>query len=109
MKHNVALVQVNHKFGNNVFLPHSVGLIKAYCETLRDIADNFNFLDFVYLRKDPILVAQNLDDPRIIGISCYLWNWEWSKELAKTIKALHPDCLVVLGGPQVPAKSQDFS
>lgn len=108
MKHNVALVQVNHKFGNNVFLPHSVGLIKAYCETLRDIADNFNFLDFVYLRKDPILVAQNLDDPRIIGISCYLWNWEWSKLLAKSVRELYPDCLIVLGGPQVPVKSHDF-
>ncbi|MQF67521.1 hypothetical protein FIM07_03665 [SAR202 cluster bacterium AD-802-F09_MRT_200m] len=106
--HNVALAQVNYQFGNNVFLPHSVGLIRAYCETIPEIVGNINFLDFVYLREDPARVAQRLDSPRIIGISCYIWNWEWSKELAKTIKALHPDCLVVLGGPQVPAKSQEF-
>jgi len=105
---NVALAQVNYKFGNNVFLPHSVGLIRAYCETIPEIVDNFNFLDFVYLREDPSQVAQQLDSPNIIGISCYMWNWEWSKSLAKNIKALHPDCLVVLGGPQVPVKSQDF-
>ena len=45
--HNVALVQVNYKFGNNVFLPHSVGLIRAYCESIPEISDNFKFLDFV--------------------------------------------------------------
>jgi len=105
---NVALVQVNYKFGNNVFLPHSVGLIRAYCETIPEIVDNFNFLDFVYLRDDPVLLAQNLDAPKIIGISCYMWNWEWSKTLAKQIKALHPDCLVVLGGPQAPLEAEHF-
>lgn len=108
MKHNVALVQVNHKFGNNVFLPHSVGLIKAYCQTIDEITTQFNFLDFVYLRNDPVQTAQNLDAPRIVGISCYLWNWEWSKLLAKSVRERHPDCLIVLGGPQVPGKSQNF-
>jgi putative methyltransferase len=106
--HNVALVQVNYKFGNNVFLPYSAGLIRAYCESIPEIADNFNFLDFVYLRDDPTEVAQRLDSPGIAGISCYMWNWEWSKALAKEIKALHPDCLVVLGGPQVPLDDQNF-
>ena len=105
---NVALVQVNYQFGNNVFLPHSVGLIRAYCETIPEISDNFNFLDFVYLRGNPSQVAQQLDSPNVIGVSCYLWNWEWSKALAKNIKARHPDCLVVLGGPQVPVESQNF-
>lgn len=37
--HNVALVQVNYKFGNNVFLPHSVGLLRAYCENILEIVD----------------------------------------------------------------------
>ena len=106
--HNVALVQVNYKFGNNVFLPHSAGLIRAYCESIPEIADNFDFLNFVYLREDPAEVAQRLDSPKIAGISCYMWNWEWSKTLAKEIKTLHPDCLVVLGGPQVPVQAHDF-
>ena len=106
--HNVALVQVNYKFGNNVFLPHSVGLIRAYCESIPEISDNFNFLDFVYLREDPVEVARRLDDPEVVGISCYMWNWEWSKTLAEQVKEFHPDCLVVLGGPQVPAEPQEF-
>ena len=106
--HNVALVQVNYKFGNNVFLPHSVGLIRAYCESIPEISDNFKFLDFVYLRQNPDEVARQLDAPEIIGISCYMWNWEWSKALAEKVKCYHPDCLVVLGGPQVPAEPNEF-
>jgi len=106
--HNVALVQVNYRFGNNVFLPHSAGLIRAYCESIPEIADNFQFLDFVYLREDPTEVAQRLETPEVIGISCYMWNWEWSKKLAEQVKKFHPDCLVVLGGPQVPAQPYDF-
>ena len=108
MKYNVALVQVNYQYGNNVFLPHSVGLVQAYCQTVPEIQDNFNFLDFIYLREDPDSVAQRLESPNIVGISCYLWNWEWSKALAKSVKAHYPECLVVLGGPQVPTKPQNF-
>ncbi|MBC8281274.1 MAG: radical SAM protein [Chloroflexi bacterium] len=105
---NVCLVQVNYQYGNNVFLPHSVGLVQAYCQTIPQIQENFKFLDFVYLREDPDVVAKNLDNPKIIGISCYLWNWEWSKALAQRVKVHHPECLVVFGGPQVPSKPQNF-
>jgi putative methyltransferase len=91
-----------------VFLPHSAGLIRAYCESIPEIAENFKFLDFIYLREDPSEVAQRLEDPKVVGISCYMWNWEWSKRLAEQLKIFHPDCLVVLGGPQVPAQPQDF-
>ena len=73
---NVVLVQVNYRFGNNVFLPHSAGLIRAYCESIPEIAENFEFLDFVYLREDPTEVAKRLDTPKIVGVSCYMWNWE---------------------------------
>ena len=107
-KNNVCLVQVNYQYGNNVFLPHSVGLVQAYCKTIPEIEHNFEFLDFVYLRDDPDTVARDLDSPKIVGISCYLWNWEWSKALAKSIKTHHPECLVVLGGPQVPARPENF-
>ena len=88
--HNVSLIQVNYKFGNNVFLPYSVGLIRAYCESIPVIVDNFNFLNFVYMREDPADVARRLDSPQIAGISCYMWNWEWSKKLAEEIKRTIP-------------------
>jgi radical SAM superfamily enzyme YgiQ (UPF0313 family) len=108
MKNNVYLAQVNNTYGNNVYLPYSVGLLQAYCQTIKEINDSFSFKDFIYLRDDPDTVTRRLDHPKIFGISCYIWNWEWSKALARSIKGYHPGCLVVLGGPQVPVRSADF-
>ena len=108
MKHNVYLAQVNNQFGNNVFLPYSVGLIQAYCQTIPQIADNFHFQDLIYLRSDTKAASKQMEDPAVVGISCYIWNWEWSKALAQSVKKHHPGCLVVMGGPQAPLRSQDF-
>lgn len=108
MKSNIYLVQVNNQYGNNVFLPYSVGLVQAYCQTIKEINENFNFGDFIYLRHQPGATARRLDHPKIVGISCYIWNWEWNKALARSIKAYYPDCVIVLGGPQVPIRSETF-
>lgn len=107
-KHNIYLCQVNNRYGDNVFLPHSVGMLQAYCLTIKEIAAHFEFKGFVYLREDPARVAARLENPKIIGISCYIWNWEYSKLLAQSIKARHPDCIIILGGPQVPLRSEGF-
>ena len=90
-----------------MFLPYSVGLIQAYCQTNPVINENFDFGELIYLRSDPE-TAQNMENPAVVGISCYIWNWEWSKELAWAVKQRHPECLVVMGGPQVPSRSQGF-
>ena len=108
MRHNAYLCQFNNKYGNNVFLPYSVGLIKGYCQTIDEIDRNFDFKEFLYLREDVDEVAESLVEPKEVGLSCYIWNWEHSKALARSVKARHPDCLIVMGGPQVPLRSQDF-
>lgn len=103
-KHNIYLCQVNHRYGDNVFLPYSVGMIQAYCQTIEEITEHFDFKGFFYLREDPDRVVTGLENPKIVGISCYVWNWEYNKRLARGIKALYPNCLIVLGGPQVPLR-----
>lgn len=108
MKRGVYLCQVNYQFGNNVFLPYSVGLIRAYCTSIPEVNVNYEFKPFIFLREEPGKLAARLEDPSVVGISCYVWNWEWSKSFAKAVKNLFPDCLVVLGGPHVPSKSESF-
>lgn len=108
MKRNVYLCQVNNQYGINVFLPYSVGLLQAYCQTNEVINANFDFKDFLYLRQDVDMFSESLNNPKVVGISCYQWNWEHSKGLARSIKARHPDCLIVMGGPQVPLRSEGF-
>lgn len=39
--------------------------------------------------------------PDIIGISCYIWNIRYVKQLIKIIKSHLPGVIIVLGGPEV--------
>jgi radical SAM superfamily enzyme YgiQ (UPF0313 family) len=39
--------------------------------------------------------------PHLVGFSCYLWNIELTLKLAGAIKALLPETVIVLGGPEV--------
>jgi radical SAM superfamily enzyme YgiQ (UPF0313 family) len=107
-KRNVFLTQVNYQYGNNVFVPYSVGSIQAYSKTIPEVRENFQFHEPIFLRKDPNDVVLGLHEPSIVGFSCYVWNWEYNNVLAKLVKAKFPECLIVFGGPQVPDASEGF-
>ena len=107
-KHNVYLAQVNNSYGRNAFLPFSVGLLQSYALTNEIIKENFDFKGFVYLREPFEEIAKRLENPEVFGISCYIWNWNFSIALARRIKKLYPNCLIVLGGPHVPVRSEGF-
>jgi radical SAM superfamily enzyme YgiQ (UPF0313 family) len=38
---------------------------------------------------------------RVIGLACYIWNIEASLQLAALLKKVHPEVIIVLGGPEV--------
>jgi putative methyltransferase len=105
---NVYLVQVNNNFGNMAFLPYSVGLLQAYCQQQDDIRKEFAFQPFVFLREDVRSLVRGMEQPDVVGLSSYIWNWEYNRALARAVREAHPDCLIVMGGPQVPVDSEDF-
>jgi radical SAM superfamily enzyme YgiQ (UPF0313 family) len=39
--------------------------------------------------------------PGIVGMSCYEWNVERSLYIALQLRRLHPECRVILGGPEI--------
>lgn len=41
------------------------------------------------------------DAPRVLGVSCYIWNIKSVKALLPMIRAAMPGCVIVLGGPEV--------
>ncbi|MCP4994817.1 MAG: DUF4080 domain-containing protein [Gammaproteobacteria bacterium] len=51
----------------------------------------------------PIDIAEQLlaDEPQIIGLGVYIWNIEQTTRLVALIKAVRPDIIIVLGGPEV--------
>jgi len=97
----IGFVQVNFPQGprelNAHFLPYSAGIVLASA-----LAQNTDWqLSEIIWRRDPIEpTAQRLSTNHIVGFSVYVWNREYSYQLAKRIKQLNPDCLIVVGGPE---------
>lgn len=104
----VWLAQVNNKYGDQAFLPYSVGLLQAYAQTLPEIKDSYQFSGFIYLREDIEQAVQRMGPVDVLGVSAYIWNFRYSMALAKAVKEANPNCLIVLGGPHVPTRSEGF-
>mgnify|MGYP003643303742 CR=1 FL=1 len=106
---NVQLVQVNSSYGNQYFIPYSVGLLQSFSTQYPEITDNFNFKKLIYKQElDLEEQVKSLGKLDIVGQSCYVWNWHFNLAFAKLVKKHNPDALIVLGGPQVPDKSKGF-
>jgi len=108
MTRNVYLCQPNYRYGSNVFLPYSAGCLQAYCQTMPEITGQYEFAPIAFLREPVNEFAERMQEPSVLALSCYIWNWEYSKALAEAVKQRHPDCFVVLGGTQVPRNAPDF-
>lgn len=98
----VYLVQVCNVFGDSIYLPLAGGMLRAYADSQPDLAAHYRFEPLVHERFPLAEVPERLPDPHIVGLSTYVWNWEYSMALATRLKQLHPEVLVVIGGPQVP-------
>lgn len=106
---SVLMVQVNYHYGSNVFIPYSVGSLQAYAQVLPEVRESFEFQKPLFFRHNPIEVVKNIEqEPAIVGLSSYLWNWEYNKILAQTLRAAFPKCLIIFGGTQVPDASEGF-
>lgn len=108
-KKNIYFVQVDVSASSevqNAYLPYTAGILVASAFQSQTVRDNCEFKEFIFLREDINAVLSRLDAPAFVGFSCYCWNTEYNKELAKAIKKLYPQCLIVFGGHNVP---DDFS
>ena len=107
-KHSVLMAQANYHYGKNVFIPYSVGSLQAYAQTFPEICESFRFQRPLFLRTNPDKIIENRKEPAVACLSSYLWNCEYNKELAKKLRAAYPNCLIIMGGTQVPNASQNF-
>jgi putative methyltransferase len=102
---NLYLCQPNFRFGiagkTGYWIPYSIGCLWSYASQFDDIKDNVALKDIIFRRENVDTLVDRLEDPDIIAFSCYMWNWEWSKEVAQRVKERYPKCKIVFGGPQV--------
>lgn len=103
---NVYMVQASQTYGGDIFksayLPYAAGLLVAYAWTDETVKSEYCFKRFIFTRENVDTAASSLENPAIIGFSNYIWNTEYNKALAKRVKELYPDCVVIFGGHNVP-------
>lgn len=101
MQKQIYMVQASSIYGNSVYFPYTVGSLIAYAFSDPTIRDQYSFCGFFYKKEEIEKNIARLDNPFLIGFSCYLWNYEYNKVLAEEIKKRWPTCIIVFGGHQI--------
>ena len=99
------LVQVGDPFGTGKtetrYLPYATGLIAAYAFDKKIVKENYRFGGFLYRKDDIDTAIDALENPSVVGFSCYVWNFEYNKRFARRLKERFPDCVTVFGGHNI--------
>ena len=100
--------QFNYQYGTSIHFPYSIASLVSYARTIPELKDNLQFEKTFIFRNKLDEYINKCKDPDVLLCSCYVWNWEITNLLAKTIKEKYPNCTVIFGGPQVPGKYEGF-
>ena len=107
---NVYLIQIpfSFEYTHTVYFPYSVGLIWAYAQQFAEVTDTYQLKKFIYYKESIASTIARMENPDVVGLSCYIWNMNYTMELAKQIKIKWPSCTVIAGGPSVSAKDDNL-
>ncbi|MCZ6464399.1 MAG: hypothetical protein O7A09_08665, partial [Proteobacteria bacterium] len=99
MTTTVYLADLRHNYSgvlSNDCMPLCVGYLKAVMD--RDVPEVSSRI-FAY--PDRLWAAMEDQVPDVLMLSNYMWNEALSLHFAKLLKQLHPESLVVMGGPNI--------
>lgn len=74
----------------------------AYALNDKEVTEKYDFGDIIYRRHTVEETLEQMKAPSVVGFSCYIWNMEYNKALARAVKERYPDCLIVFGGHNIP-------
>ena len=101
------LVEASYVFGGRqVRLPYSTGLLWSHCQTNDTIKTNYELTDIFFIRDEVETFIDSIENPSVVGFSCFVWNWELNNEVAKKVKEKYPDCVIVYGGQHQPSANR---
>lgn len=107
----LSLVQPNFQLGpkeyNAYYLPYSVGILWAYLQKFPHIKNHIELDQIIWKRENVDELAVRLSSNNIIAFSTYIWNKSYNYALARAIKQLNPNAVIILGGPEIPHTRQD--
>lgn len=112
MTYKIAWVQPNFQQGpkelNAHYLPYSAGVIWSYALTDPWIKENFECTDMVWRRDAVEPLAEKLAQNDVVAFSTYVWNHQYNYTLARLVKQLNPNCLIIFGGPEPAITDKDI-
>ena len=90
------------------FVPYAYGLLRCYAEQSAAVRENYAWQE-PFCRIEPVasLVAK-INQPDLLFMSCYAWNFNQQLEIARQVKARYPQCRVVCGGLHIPHDSTGY-
>ena len=101
------LVEASYVFGGRqVRLPYSTGLLWSHCQTNDTIKTNYELTDIFFIRDEVETFIDSIENPSVVGFSCFVWNWELNNEIAKKVKEKYPDCVILYGGQHQPSANR---
>jgi len=106
---NVYFNEYNVQMGDTSYLPLTSGLLRATAEQSETILAHYNFKPFIYaIDSLKTIVGKYYDVPAIAAFSLSMWNEQLSLSVAKKVKEIYSDCLIVMGGAQCPHEPTAF-
>jgi len=109
---SLGLAQINFQTGpkvlNSFYLPYTSGVLWAYARQNEEIREHFS-ADVWAFRRDPVEeTAQQLAKCDVVLYSLYVWNKNYTYELAKRVKEINPAVISLIGGPEVAHTSPSY-
>ena len=110
--HNIYLFQPQYTSIFNgektYWIPYSIGCLWSYVKQFEHIDKNFECPELFFKRDNPKDIIARLDNPKLCGFSCYIWNEKYCLHVAEQIKKQWPDCIIVFGGEQPDQSFLDY-
>jgi len=107
-KIKVGSVQINNGFSNHYYLPYSIGLLQAYVLHNSKEPNRYDFQTTIYKRWLLNECVAKLRNQDVVLFSTYVWNENISLAIAREIKKLNNEILIIFGGPSVPDNAYNF-
>jgi radical SAM superfamily enzyme YgiQ (UPF0313 family) len=104
----VQLTQFNHFISGIAYLPYSTGVLTTFAQADPALAERFEFRPPRFRREPVADIVKGFEDLDVLGLSSYTWNWNLSVAVARETRRLNEHCLIVMGGPHVPDRLDDF-
>lgn len=101
-------VQVGPKEENSYYLPYSVGRLWAFSKKQEKINKNIKLDTFIFKRDSIQKTCDIISDSDLLGISFYVWNDKYNKELGLKFKKNNPNAVIIAGGPELPVTDKNI-